>query len=172
MKAALTSDDGFTLAEAMMSLLVIGLAFGGLIQVAAQGAKTQARSIVHQKDMKLADQQAKKLEAEFEMTVPADGEDFTGRRDYLSVNDQVGHAHLYRAPTGWQLNYVSGGKLFHQWPRQGDETLAVGEDRPRLEAVALSDAKGTPITLIKLRTEQAATCQFDMISRQCRGARS
>jgi type II secretory pathway component PulJ len=163
---ALSHDQGFTLAEAVMSLLVVSLALAGLLQVTAYNARSQARIGTHQKDLKLIDQQSIALERVLN-EVGAVEDRFTGRKDYLSAKDAAGIDHEFRAPHGWQLKYLSNGQALAEWPPLAEQNLEISH-RSKLGAVALSNDKGQPVKVARVRIEQNPDCQFDMISRDCR----
>ncbi len=165
-----SQEDGFTLTEALVGLLIISLSLGGLLQA--------GRVVGHADKAALAQKRIIKSEVMFERELaealrpiqPITATDLKGDGHFIHYacdKNQKGQGALkcsLNPPLG-SLAYVSSGKVYSSWPPAG---VLTADKATRLEAVLWHDDAGKNIGVLALPVEQGADCQFEMISRACR----
>ena len=188
------NQDGYTLAETMAALVMIGLAIGGLGQATFLiGRLNQATGVQVAADRHL-DAAQRTLDRLLAQAGPFrwDSEAFKGRRsgfvfpcdqgrlcsaELVAGRDQTllvvqrgGHATASR-PLGRlsapRFAYRDATGLHDVWPYSGNPDGA----RLTLDAVALVEGRDDaprPVSVTAIWAQQEATCQFDAISGDCR----
>jgi hypothetical protein len=185
-------DDGYTLVEALAALFMIGLAIGGLIEGVHVLGRLQAAatgSVRDGRNLRQANQGLARLLARGGPFL-SDGKTLTG--DASEMNFPCGQgpecsARLvesggalevledgavvgrYRLAGATGAQFVYGGATAEGaiWPPSG-ATLA---GRQALRSVAIVEPTRTgaePLAYVRLWSEQAQDCQFDVISQDCR----
>ena len=183
------NQDGYTLAETLAALLMIGLAIGGLaagVRVIGLDQTAAARHVTDGRSLYGAERALSRL---FEGQGPflssdaaglrADDRHFSfscaaaspcsaslgddGRGESLSVTGPHG-ADVVRLPgaTSARFAYVGSRTLGAAWPpqTQDPETLQ--------SVVILAGASQAPIVTARLWRQQPVSCAFDPISQNCR----
>ena len=160
-------DDGFTLVEALMALLIVSLSLAGVFEA--------SRFVSHMDRRVLNARQAAQKDAAFQADLmakltplqPIEGDDLSGDAHKMRFTCDPGTKSqncAINAGDNRQFAYVGNGATAPQWP-----PVAVEGGAPsRLEAVLVRDSRGNNIAVIKLPVEHNRNCQFDMISRTCR----
>lgn len=184
-------EDGYTLAEALAALLIIGLAMGGLFE----GARVLSRMQRASAEAVLAGRETKAVQAAFATFVAAPamadaalagkleggpaslvydcpGEErctavieTRGGRPSLRISDGYGVARQFRleGPDTPNFVYISTLGRFLHWPSEHNHgTLR--------SIVIVRPAGGVDLPLLSARVwiEQSRTCEYDLISRTCR----
>ena len=160
-------QDGFTLVEALIALLIISLSLAGVFE-ASRFVSRMDRHV-------LATRQTEQADAAFQAVLtrrltplqPIDAHGLSGDAHRIDLSCEPGaksQACAVDTPANRQFAYISGGKTLTQWPPVAVE----GAEPPRLEGVLIQDGRGNIISTIKLSVEHNRNCQFDMISRTCR----
>lgn len=160
-------DDGFTLVEALMALLIVSLSLAGVFEA--------SRFVSHMDRRVLNARQTAQKDAAFQADLttkltplqPIEGDDLSGDAHKMRFACDPGTKSqncAIDAGEDRQFAYVGSGATVAQWPPVAIENAIP----PRLEAVLVRDGHGNNITVIKLPVEHNRNCQFDMISRTCR----
>ena len=191
------SQDGYTLAETMAALVKIGLAIGGLGQATfligrlnrATGAQVAADHHLGAAQRTLDDLLGKA--GPFRV---GDSQAFNGRAqsfDFSCDADRICGAELVtseaqttlvvrrrgRATAARSLGRVRNARFLYgdtrglhgAWPAESDGSGG----KPLLSTVVLVEGRddpGRPLAVAAVWAQQAATCQFDSISGECREA--
>lgn len=185
------SQDGYTLAEALAALLIVGLAIGGLTQGVYVLGRLQAangRATADARAVRAADRALVALLAEQGPFTSKDPERFTGDRRAFhfecggavpcgarlvgqargarlaitGAEGRVSEFSLPNVPDPWFV-YVDAVGRSDAWPPAGPHRT--------LSAVSLVSGPAgqeTPLANARLWIEQAPDCQFDSISQDCR----
>lgn len=183
------SDEGYTLAEMLAALTILGLAMGGLGLVVSLIARQQLaanRVQAHLAADRAADQALTRLLVQAEANdIHGDGHglSFTcgaatcgaslqadGRRTLLVLQDRSGPARRLRLRRqGARLSYVDGLGVADSWPRAAEPTANSPARDMSLHAVLLAapDA-GAPMAVARVWTRETRDCQFDAIIGACR----
>lgn len=163
------SDDGFTLTEAVIALLVISLSLAGVLQLARLSAKDQKRTVEQVVEAKAQREGLQRLETELSAVEPLYADQFTATPQGLSCLPVAPKPCAIKPPKGYQLRYVVAGQETPQWPlpATSDETVGYAT-KERLNALIVLDKEGRVVGAIELKVDHPADCQFDMISRACR----
>jgi len=178
------SDDGYSLAEALAALLIIGLTMGLLFQGVQALAKLQARTLtIARQSRTLAEAEraltallADRARLDAELSGDASGLRFACSSRPCSATLDVAPdkmtlrvmrdrtAHSYDIPAGEPAKLVYEGEdgRYDIWP-PSDRQVA-------LRGVSVVGAAGGERPLIVARPwiEQPTHCEFDMIARACR----
>lgn len=160
-------DDGFTLVEALVALLIISLSLAGVFEA--------SRFVGRMDHRLLSTRQAGRADAAFQA-------DLTGRLaplqpiDAGKLSGDAGMLHYVCSPGSTlqacslasgpdrQFVYVADSHTLGQWP----PAVQPGSPPARLEALLVRDRRGNNVAVIKFPVEHNGNCQFDMISRTCR----
>jgi type II secretory pathway pseudopilin PulG len=156
------NDDGFTLTEALVGLLLISLSLGGLFQVGSLVSRQYNKTVEIQHRAQNFKRLVANLETDLRPLEPITngviGDKNTIRNDSLLIQG---------SKSGAQFSYLSEGQVFNHWPVE-----RVIDDLPhtpmRLEAIVITDKQGMPLGLVAFKVENAKDCVFDMITRNCR----
>jgi hypothetical protein len=179
------NEAGYTATEALAALAILGLAVGGLaagLKVLGQGQLTTSVTLSDSVSVRT-------VRAELEGLLQGEGPfrsdavgAFSGDRQSLrfpcapqpcSAQLAAGELVVVRgkgsrrlrlpARRAYDFAYVAGNGRFARWPQPDAEPW-----RP-LSAVALVDrASGLPLVTAPVWVQQAADCEFDTVSRDCR----
>jgi len=153
------SDEGFTLTEMLVALLVISLSLAGLFQIGRITGRYQQAIVLEQKtQIKRHQFQAKLWQALHPLEPITD--EVTGSVLTLSLDGQIFKASDIAA----SFSYISDGQSYDHWPIEVQD----GQITPRLEAISLLNQHGEPIGILHFKIDHAKDCQFDMLTRQCR----
>ncbi|EJL35638.1 prepilin-type N-terminal cleavage/methylation domain-containing protein [Caulobacter sp. AP07] len=186
------SDDGYTLAEMLAALTILGLAMGGLglvVSLITRQQLTASRIQTRLVDDRAADQALTRLLAQAEAgEVQGDGRSLSfacgettcgaslqadRRRTFLILQGRAGPARRLRLrEQGVRFSYVGDGGAIDAWPRT-DSPIAGGSSanvRPETLRVILLTAPGSaaPLAVGRVWTREARDCQFDAIIGACR----
>jgi prepilin-type N-terminal cleavage/methylation domain-containing protein len=179
------NDDGYTLAEMLVALVLAGLATSALATTARLAARSEERiRVAHTTAVGLsrlseAAGGALREAGPFETGAAVGAPRFEGdprqalfdcgdRRCELEIGEAgvafarggVRRTHRVPALKAPALRYVSGqdGRVTSQWPPP--------DRADRLAAVVLMDRAG-PVSVLSTVREQPASCVFDLASRRC-----
>lgn len=183
------NDDGYTLAEALAALAILGLAMGGLGLVVSLIARQQLTALhLHDRltDARAADRALAILVAGElaagadlrDLRGEADGLSFScgtatcaarlrpdGRRTLLLLRDRSGAARRLRLRAqNLRFSYVGPSGSIDGWPappRPGDVAQAPG-------AIILRSAVAAPLAVTPIWRREARDCQYDAIAGACR----
>lgn len=158
------ADDGFTLTETLMALLVVSLALAGILTATSMVARSNANSARHLADDREIDGLVKKLRLLVPDNAPANH--VVGNVSSVAVDCGASRCRFSLPDGRYSLAYVGQGLVHKSWP---SATMADGNEA-RLEALILQDEDKKTVGVVKLSVEQSISCQFDMISRTCREA--
>lgn len=185
------SEDGYTLAETLAALVMIGLAVGGLtagVRVIARGQAMTAKHIARGRDLEAVQATLASLlvgQGPFESV---DQHGLQGRADQFSFDCAAARscgASLSSEPEGERLTirgrdglsalrltgvraarftYAGQRQISANWPPGGTEP-----DRLASVIVLADLGRGeTPLANVRLWREQPPDCAFDPISQTCR----
>jgi prepilin-type N-terminal cleavage/methylation domain-containing protein len=183
------SDDGYTLAEMLAALTILGLAMGGLGLVVTLIARQQltanriqtrlvdGRTVDRALTQWLAQADANDVQGDAQGLSFACGEAACaanlradGRRTLLILQGRSGPARRLRLrEQGVRFSYVGDRGDTDAWP--ATDTTVVGEisQARALRAVLLSaPAAAAPLSVARVGTREARDCQFDAIIGACR----
>lgn len=168
-RKALTSDDGFTLMEAVISLMVVSLSLAALLAVANLSVRTQKAVVAERTDARAAAAERARLATALGAVEPVTETGFVGSNRTLAAVRAGGASVIYSARPGFRLRYVGEDGVTERWPG----SLAAGQDQAaathrRLRAVILSDSHGAPVAVVSLRADLSQACRFDAASQTCR----
>ena len=186
------SDEGYTLAEMLAALTILGLALGGLGLVASLIARQQLTA--NRIQMRLVDDRAADVAlaqwlAEGDaQTIHGNGVDLSlacgeatcsarlhadDRRTVLVLQGRSGQTRRLRLrQQDVRFGYVDGRGLVATWPRSDPSTTSKSPgyaERNVLGAVVLSErGVATPLAVARAWTREPRDCQFDAIIGACR----
>jgi len=160
-------EDGFTLAEMLVSLVIFSLSMAVIWQGA--GLVSRLNSRVNTQKIEAASLQtiAVDLEKRLSPLQPITDSQLTGHPTHMLFQcdrDVATQNCAYNAPLG-HFVYIAEGARYADWPPARPEH---SNESARLTAVALENEQGKSLALVKFPVEHSADCQFDMISRTCR----
>ncbi len=159
-------DGGFTLAEALMALLIISLALAGVMQAGRLVGAFQKR-IAGDKKVEAARQGFEhELRDRLSPLQPIESDELEGDAHgvrYACTPDDSALGCRLDVPEG-RLAYASSGVTYAAWP-QPVKPGSFG--KPRLDAIVWRGPGGKVLAVVKFPIEQARDCIFDMISRTC-----
>lgn len=181
------SDDGYTLAEALAALAILGLAIGGLGVVVSLIARQQLAAVrLHDRlaDARAADRALDRLTAGADpgdLTGDADDLSFAcgqircaatlrpaGRRTLLILRDRTGGERRLRLrDQGLGFRYVGPRSAVEAWPEAAGRDEAAAEP-PR--AIVLRAQEGRALAVTRLWRREPRDCQFDAVVGACRTA--
>ncbi|WP_140986905.1 prepilin-type N-terminal cleavage/methylation domain-containing protein [Asticcacaulis tiandongensis] len=163
------TDQGFTLTETLIALLLISLSLAGVLQVARLVARGQDRVTVIRdlgREQRNAETDLRRQIAPLE---PLRVAHLSGDGQGFSYDCQEEAPCRVVTPTGYRLAYVIAGQEYARWSYDSlTEEEASEVVNERLAGLILYDETGTVATTVELRIDHPADCQFDMITRQCR----
>lgn len=181
----MSNTDGYTLAETLVALLILGLAMGGLMQASLLLGHLQQNA---QRNLNTFEA-GRRLQQEFSVLFAdygpfpsssrilegaAEGFQFACGTSLCGARLTDGRLEL-RAPAASQVElggrfaghfeYVGDAGASDDWP--GD-----GRAEQRLQAVQLVDGGhgDVPIATARVWKQEAPGCVFDTIAKDCRGA--
>ncbi|MDR3509243.1 MAG: type II secretion system protein [Caulobacteraceae bacterium] len=184
------NQDGYTLAETLAALVMIGLAMGGLtagVRVIGLNQAATGRNLVQGQDLRVADQALSRLFQDQGPFLSSDSAGLRGATTELSfpcgasvcgakiLADGAGSVlrfngrasgqglHLPRAQSA-RFAYVGTAGLSDRWPPRG-----AGQDTLRGVMVLADNGRGeSPVADARLWRDQPVACAFDPISQVCR----
>ena len=164
----LKSDDGFTLMEAVMSLMVVSLSLAALLAVGNLCAKAQKAVAAEKTASRALADERMRLTTALAAVEPVTETGFVGGDHALAQLHDKAMTVIYTAGPGFHMRYVSASGVDDHWP--GNATGAVQRNavQRRLRAVILSDSHGAPVIVVRLRADQSQACRFDPVSQTCR----
>ncbi len=163
----LKDENGFTLTEMLVSLVIFSLS----LAIIWQGAGLVSRLNNRVKSQKAETAQIQRIEAELSAKLlplqPVTDSQLMGSPTHLEFECEPKATSIncsYNAPLG-HFVYMSEGARYTNWPPAKPKGVS---EAVRLTALALENDRGKSLALIKFPVEHTANCQFDMISRTCR----
>ena len=163
------NDDGFTLTEALVALLIISLSLAGVLETARFVARLNGHVVSERKSAIALTEARNDLATRLGVVQPIAGDDLAGEVRHMQFRCPEGLPGTRdcsaSAPADITFAYVSDQHAYTQWPPAPVTPDALP---PRLEAVLLRDASGKNLAVVPLPVEHTRTCAFDMISRTCR----
>ncbi|MFP1132804.1 type II secretion system protein [Asticcacaulis sp. W401b] len=162
-------DDGFTLTEAVIALLVISLSLAGVLQLARLSARDQKRTVEQVVEAKAHRDGLQRLQMELNAVEPLYADQFSATPQGLGCLPVAPKPCAIKPPKGYQFRYVVAGQETPQWPLSATSDETVGyATKERLNALIVLDKEGRVAGAIELKVDHPPDCQFDMISRACR----
>jgi prepilin-type N-terminal cleavage/methylation domain-containing protein len=158
-------DEGFTLVETVVALTVVSFALAGILAATNLVTRHNQRLVKTQETERSADETLARLKVDLLPHQPFFATDLTGSSRDIVYDCKTGRCRFHLSAPAQRLVYVSEGEVLTSWP---PKVILEGREQ-RLEALILQDLSGTTLGLVRLETEQSEDCQFDMISRTCRG---
>lgn len=158
-------DDGFTLVETVVALTVVSLALAGILVATNLVTRHNQQVVRARRTAKAAEATLARLRDDLTPHQPFFADDLTGSARDVVYDCGAGRCRFRLSSPSQRLVYVSQGEILTSWP---PKVVHEGEEQ-RLEALILQDLSGTTLGLVRLEAEQGEDCQFDMISRTCRG---
>lgn len=159
------ADDGFTLVETVVALTIVSFALAGILAATNLVTRHNQRLVKTQETVRAADETLARLKADLLPHQPFFATDLTGSPRDIVYDCKTGRCRFRLSSPTQRFAYVSEGEVLTSWP---PKVILEGREQ-RLEALILQDLSGTTLGLVRLETEQSEDCQFDMISRTCRG---
>jgi len=183
------NDDGYTLAEALAALAILGLALGGLGLVVSLIARQQLTALhLHDRltEAREADRVLGTLVAN-ELAAGADLRDLQGdaaglsfacgaatcaarltpdgRRTLLLLRDRSGAGRRLRLRAqNLRFSYVGVSGPVDGWP----EPLRPGDAAQAPRAIILRSTAGAPLAVTRIWHREPRDCQYDAIAGACR----
>lgn len=158
-------DDGFTLVETVVALTVVSLALAGILVATNLVTRHNQQMVKARQAAKATEDTLARLRKGLMPHQPFFAGDLTGSARDIAYDCGAGRCRFRLSSPSQRLAYVSRGQISASWP---PKVVHEGEEQ-RLEALILQDLSGTTLGLVRLEAEQGEECQFDMISRTCRG---
>lgn len=159
------NDAGFTLAETLIALAVVSMALASIIAATTLVTRHYHQIVFADKTNQRRDAVVKQLQTALGPYQPYDVDGLSGDGRQIDYDCGEKRCHFALTDNSLHLGYVSRGERLTAWPPKN-----VTQNEPqRLEALILQDRSGTTLGLVRLETDQPEDCQFDMISRACRG---
>lgn len=181
------SDDGYTLAEMLAAVAILGMAMGGLGLVANLVARQQlAANRIH---MRLADDRAADralalwLDQQDAGTLNGDARGLSAtcgpatcearlaadkKRTVLILRGRSGPARRLRLPhRDVRFSYIDNHGVVSAWPRTDASAGEVGAKAPRAVLLTVVGA-AAPLAVARAWGREARDCQFDAIIGACR----
>jgi prepilin-type N-terminal cleavage/methylation domain-containing protein len=160
-------EQGFTLAEMLVSLVIFSLAMAIIWQGAGLVSRLNTRVHVQQTTDLQVLALTRDLSAKLLPLQPITDSQLTGGASRITFQCEpktVSQNCTYNLPLGHFI-YIAEGARYAAWP----QAKAEGVSEPlRLAALGVENDQGKSLAIIKFPVEHPADCQFDMISRTCR----
>lgn len=161
------NDQGFTLTEALVALLVISLGLAGLLQTSRIVSHFNKSVLAQRQESKSMKAFQAEMQTRFDPIQPINDTKLEG--DGLQIRYACSREATTRdchldAPQG-RFVYASDGQALAAWPPAAIEGH---HEQVHLDAVMLRSPQGKTLALVKFPVEHGPDCQFDMISRACR----
>lgn len=179
------NDDGYTLAEALAAMLILGLAMGGLIEGARVMGRMQTPIVASRAD----DQALRRAEAAFaglvklrvggDQTLAGNAQGFTfdcaaaacglslarkgGQMTLILRRGEVAQSFPLPQAGNISLVYLARDGRFDHWPQPGSSRALDG-----MMIVGTSAQGEVPLVIARSWIEHPKTCEFDMIAKGCR----
>lgn len=179
------NEDGYTLAEVMAAMLILGLTIGGLVEGARVIGRMQAPVIASRQD----DQALRRAEAGLagllkrregdDRTLAGDGLSFRftcggqactaaltpGERQSTLIVRRGEVAQSFSLPQAGKLSllYLARDGRFDRWPQPGP-----ARDLTGVMIIGTSAQGELPLVVARSWIEHPKTCEFDMIAKGCR----
>lgn len=175
------NEGGYTLAEMLAALIVIGLVIGGLTQGVRLLSRYQSAAtteVEHNRDLV-----ALQMELEHVLATPADVSQLQGdgaslrlpcptasgcgavlARDALVITGEAGRTVVRGPARGLQFAYEAGDGRHERWP-------IAGPNAPALLGVSVLTAASPaelPIAFVRVHAQEQARCDYDVIILACR----
>jgi type II secretory pathway pseudopilin PulG len=167
--AVLKSEDGFTLAEAVMSLLVVSLSLAALLATASLCVRTNRAVAAGKLEARaIAEERARLLTALSTVEPVTDGTVVGSDRTLAAVRPG-GATVLYTARPGFHLRYIGDTGIGDHWP-EAPAAQTAGETRAvpaRLGAVILTGKDGAPMATLRLDADLSQACRLDPATGVC-----
>jgi type II secretory pathway pseudopilin PulG len=178
-------QDGYTLAEALAAMLILGLAIGGLVEGSRAIGRLQSRvniTVNETREVRRAEAALTALlrdRAGDDRSFKGDPTTFSfncsagvcglatqkeGKRPVLVVRrGEVAQRFLLPPASNFRLVYAARDGRFDRWPPEGSPRALRG-----VQVVATSAQGELPVVMARSWVEHPKTCEFDMIARGCR----
>ncbi|MFN3806529.1 type II secretion system protein [Asticcacaulis sp.] len=162
-------EEGFTLTEAVIALLVISLSLATVLQLTRLSTADQKRAVGQVVQAKAHREVLGKIEGDIRAIEPLNSDQFSAMPQGLKCLSTAAKPCEVLPPGGYQFRYVVAGHETSRWPLtlNADNTAGYAT-QDRLNALIVLDKQGKVVGAIELKVDQPADCQFDMISRACR----
>jgi prepilin-type N-terminal cleavage/methylation domain-containing protein len=158
-------DDGFTLVETVVALTVVSLALAGILVVTNLVTRYNHQVVRAQQTGRSVENTLAQLSSRLSPHQPYFADALTGTARDIEYDCGADRCRFRLSSKSQRLAYISQGKVSASWPPK----ILLEDREQRLEALILQDLSGTTLGLVRLEAEQPEDCQFDMISRTCRG---
>lgn len=179
------NEDGYTLAEVLAAMLILGLAMGGLVEGSRIIGRMQTPIVVARRDNQIL----RRAEASVSRLLklrPGGDQSLTGDAQGLGFKCVMGTCGLTLANNGRNLTlsvrrgevaqtfplphagkislvYLARDGRFDHWPQPDSKRVLDG-----VMIVETSAQGELPLVVARSWIEQPKTCEFDMIARGCR----
>ncbi|HTN41928.1 MAG TPA: prepilin-type N-terminal cleavage/methylation domain-containing protein [Asticcacaulis sp.] len=161
------NDQGFTLTEALVALLVISLGLAGLLQTSRIVGHFNKSALNQRQEAKSMKAFQAEMQTRLDPIQPINDSKLEGDElqiRYACTREATTRDCHLNAPQG-HFVYASDGEALAAWPPAAVEGR---HSQVNLDAVMLRSPQGKTLALVKFPVEHGADCQFDMISRECR----
>jgi prepilin-type N-terminal cleavage/methylation domain-containing protein len=186
------SDDGYTLAEMLAALTILGLAMGGLglvVNLIARQQLTANRVQARLVDERATDRALTRLLVQAEAKgIRGDGQSLSficgeatcgaslqvdGRRTLLILQDRSGPGRRLRLRRqDLRFSYVDGLGAVGAWPRAAGLMASPpgtnAKDRTLRAVLLTAPGAGAPVAVGRVWSREPRDCQFDAIIGACR----
>ena len=162
-----SNEDGFTLAEMLVSLVIFSLSMAVIWQGAGLTSRLNTKLKIQKTDTIAVQKIGMDLKTRLSPLQPITDTQLTGDGTHLSFQCEPkvpSQNCSFDAPLG-HFVYLSDGARYPTWPPVKSEE---SREPARLAALMIENDQGKSFAIIKFPVEHRADCQFDMISRVCR----
>jgi len=169
MTPALKSEDGFTLAEAVISLLVVSLSLAALLATASLCVRTNRAVAAGKLEARAIAEERTRLAAALSAVEPVTDGTVVGSDRTLAAVRAGGATILYTAKPGFHLRYAGDAGVGDRWP-EAPTAQATGDTRAvpaRLGAVILTGKDGAPVATLRLDADLSQACRLDPATGIC-----
>lgn len=143
-------EEGFSLTEVVVALLVISLGLAGVMQVARMSARSQVRVVDAATTRRAEAQLTRHIEATLRPLEPLSLSRLTATAERLDYDCGAPEPCGFTAPKGYRFRYVVKGVTYERLPPEPinpDENIP---DLGRLEAVIVLDKTSASISTVAL----------------------